>query len=118
MTKPRLHLDADTSIKILFESLINRGHDISRTPNEWISANASDEAQLLGSTAHGRVLFTFNIKDFIILAKKYPQHHGIILVAQTSMKLSELIKALDKLLCETQDSEWIGQIRWLSDWKE
>jgi hypothetical protein len=54
----------------------------------------------------------------IVLAAHYPNHHGIVLAAQTSMKLPELVSALNRLLCETQDSDWFGQVRWLSDWNK
>ena len=46
MPKPRLHLDADTSIRQLQRALIDRGHDVTRTPNDWITLDADDEAQL------------------------------------------------------------------------
>jgi hypothetical protein len=45
-------------------ALIDRGHDITRTPNEWMALDATDEQQLLGATAQGRCLFTFNVRDF------------------------------------------------------
>ena len=32
MSKPKLHLDADTSIKALHQALISRGYDVTRTP--------------------------------------------------------------------------------------
>lgn len=59
MSKPRLHLDEDTSIKALVRALHERDHNVTRTPNEWM--------------------------------------------------------ALDS---ETEAEEWIGQVRWLNDWKE
>ena len=76
--------------------------------------DASDETQLLGATAQGRCIFTFNIRDFLVLAKRYPQHSGIILAAQSSWKLSDLIAAQDRLLKETQAADWTGQVRWLT----
>jgi hypothetical protein len=79
--------------------------------------DASDELQLLGATAQGRCIFTFNIRDFLVLADRYPQHGGIILAAQSSWTLSSLIAALDRLLSETQADEWIGQVRWLNQWR-
>ena len=82
--EPKLHLDADTSSKALHRALITRGYDITRTPNAWISVDADDEAQLLGATAHGRVIFTYNIRDFTELAQKYAEHAGIVLAAQRS----------------------------------
>lgn len=117
MSKPRLHLDADTSIKALQEALLARSHDVTRTPNEWVARDASDETQLLSATAHRRCIFTFNIRDFVVLARRYPKHGGIILTAQTSWTLSSLIVALDRLLSETQAVDWTGQVRWLNEWR-
>lgn len=117
MPEPALHLDADTSSKALHKALLDRGHDVTRTPNEWMRRDASDERQLLGATAHGRCIFTFNIRDFIELAKQHPRHGGIILAAQSSWNLSALIEALDRLLRETDAEDWVGQVRWLNDWR-
>ena len=116
--KLHLHLDADTSSKALFKALLERGHDVTRTPTEWMPFDASDEQQLLSATAQGRAIFTYNIRDFIILGERYPQHAGIILAFQKSMNLNETINALDRVLCETQADEWVGQTRWLNDWRK
>ena len=115
VTKARLHLDADTSKKTLQKELLRRGHDVTRTPNEWMALDAGDVAQLLGSTAQGRVIFTFNVRDYIELARRYPRHAGILLSAQKPMP--ELLTALDRMLNETQAEAWVGQVRWLNDWK-
>ena len=117
MSKPRLHLDADTSSKALHAALTARGHDVTRTPNEWVSQDADDETQLLAATAHGRIIFTFNVRDFIILARRHPHHSGIVLAAQSKWTLSEIIMALDRMLSETRAEEWVGQVRWLNLWK-
>ena len=117
MPKVRLHLDADASIKALHQALIERGHDVTRTPTDWMPLDASDEARLLGATAQGRCLFTFNIRDFIVLAQRYPQHRGLVLAAQKRWTLPELIESLDRMLSVTQASDWEGQVRWLNDWK-
>lgn len=117
MPEPRLHLDADTSIKALHQALVARGHDVTRTPTEWMPLDASDETQLLGATAQGRCIFTFNVRDFLVLAQHYPQHGGIILAAQRSWTLSGLIAALDRLLSETEAAGWVGQVRWLNQWR-
>lgn len=117
MSKPRLHLDADASIKALQAALIARDHNVTRTPNEWMAVDASDETQLLQTTAQGRCIFTFNVRDFVVLARRYPRHGGIILAAQTSWTLSDLIAALDRLLSETEAEDWIGQVRWLNEWR-
>jgi hypothetical protein len=80
--------------------------------------DASDEQQLLGATAHGRPIFTFNVRDFLVLAKQYPRHGGIILAAQSSWTLSELIGALERLLSESEADRLAGQVRWLNEWRE
>ena len=69
MSKLRLHLDADTSIKA----------------------------------------FPFT--------QQMPNHHGILLAAQNSWTLSELIVTLNCLLTEVEAEEMIGQVRWLNEWK-
>lgn len=79
--------------------------------------DASDEMQLLGATAQGRVIFTFNIRDFMVLAVRHPRHSGILLAAQTSWTLSELVEVLDRALSETKTEDWSGQVRWLNDWR-
>ena len=116
MSKTKLHLDADTSSKALWNALLARGHDVTRTPTDWIRRDAVDEDQLLGATAQGRCIFTFNIRDFLALSTCYTKHAGIILAAQSSWQLSATIMALDKLLIETEAEDWVGQVRWLNDW--
>ena len=111
MPNLKLHLDADTSSKALYKTLLDRGHDVTRTPNQWMPRDADDERQLLGATAQGRCIFTFNVRDFLVLAKQHPLHGGSIL--QISWSLSELIASLDKLLSETDAEDWPGRVQWL-----
>lgn len=118
MPEPRLHLDADASIQALCQALLARGHDVTRTPTAWMPLDADDEAQLLGATAQGRCIFTFNVRDFLVLARRYPHHGGVILAAQKSWTLSALIAALDRLLSETEAGDWVGQVRWLNRWRQ
>ncbi len=115
---PKLHLDAGASSKALQLVLLNRGYDVTRTPNEWMRADASDEQQLLGATSQGRVIFTYNIGNLQNLARRYTHHAGILLAAQRSFSMRELIELLDKSLSTTSASEWIGQVRWLRDWRD
>jgi len=116
MPKPRLHLDADVSMKALYKALLEGGHDVTRTPNVWMPLDASDEYQLLGATAHNRCILTFNVRDFSRLSQQYPEHGGIILAAQRSMSLTQMIHALDRLLTESETGDWPAQVRWPKDW--
>ena len=113
MPNLKLHLDADTSSKALYKTLLDRGHDVTRTPNQWTPRDADDERQLLGATAQGRCIFTFNVRDFLVLAKQHPHHGGVILAAQISWSLADLIASLDKLLSETDAENWPGRVQWL-----
>jgi len=117
MSKPRLHLDADASRKDLHAALVSKGHNITRTPASGLPVDASDEFQLLWASAHDRVLFTFNIGDFLQLARRIPEHRGILLASQQSHSLRELIALLDRVLTETIAEDWAGKVRWLSDWR-
>ena len=117
MPPPRLHLDADASLKALHAALVARGHDVTRTLNVWMPREAPDAAQLLGATVQGRVLFTCNVRDFLALAQQHPQHGGVLLAAQQRWTLSPLIAALDRVLAETTAADWPGQVRWLNQWR-
>jgi Domain of unknown function (DUF5615) len=117
MSNLRLHLDADTSIKALHHALTSQGHDVTRTSTDWMPLDASDDVQLQEATAQERCIFTFNIRDFIPLAQQNPNHYGILLAAQSSWTLSELIVALNRLLAKMDAKDMIGQVRWLNEWK-
>lgn len=116
MAKPKLHLDADASKVSLYRALLAHGHDISRTPNEWMALDADDETQLLGATAQGRSIFTFNIRDFLPLAQRHPRHAGILLSPQ--QRMPRLLRALDRFFREAKAEQLVGQVRWLSDWEK
>jgi hypothetical protein len=118
MADLKLHLDMDASRKDLFKALIDKGFDVTRTPNNEISEDASDEFQLLWATSNQRIIFTFNIKDFVYLSKKYPLHAGILLANQSTSTVSQLIQALIKVLGEPTSETWTGQVRWIRDWYE
>ena len=116
MPNLKLHLDMDTSRKDLYKALLDKGYDVTRTPNQEIVEDASDEFQLLWATSHKRVIFTFNIKDYINLSKKHPFHAGILLANQSTTTICQLIQVLSRIFEDTTDETWIGQIRWIQDW--
>jgi hypothetical protein len=79
--------------------------------------DASDETQLLGATEQGRIIFTSDVGDFMRLAARYPHHAGIDFAEQRGWTLSALIHALDHMLSTTDEAEWVGQVRWLNQWR-
>lgn len=116
-TKPSLHLDADISDRDLLRALLERGHDVTRTPNEWMAEDASDEAQLQEATNRGRIILTHNISDFFQLAQTHPFHAGIVVATHVDWNTSQLIRAVDRMLTETTAEDWVGQVRWLNQWR-
>lgn len=117
MPRVRLHLDEDASWKALHQALVDRGHDVTKTPADWIHLKATDEEQLLAATAQGRCIFTYNVADFTRLAGIHPGHRGILFAHQSKWDLSELIKALDRFLSETEAEEVEGRLLWLNSWR-
>jgi hypothetical protein len=101
----------------LYAALLDRGHDVSCTPATWIRHDASDLEQVLAATAQGRCIYTMNTKDFLGIGEQYKEHHGIILASQRHWTLTTQINALDRLLRETDADDWLGQIRWLNQWR-
>lgn len=118
MANLKLHLDMDASRKDLYKALLEKGYDVTRTPNKDLSEDASDEMQLMWATSHQRVIFTFNIKDYIFLSKKHPFHGGILLANQSKTTIQQLIRVLSKIVAETSNENWVGQVRWIKDWYE
>ena len=116
MSKPKIHLDMDTSRKDLYKALLDEGFDVTRTPNPEISENASDEIQFLWATTHQRIVFTFNTRDYIFLAHKYPYHCGILLASQRSTRVQQMIIVIRRVLAETQSEDWIGRVSWITEW--
>jgi len=116
MTKPKLHLDEDASADALYNSLKSQGHDVTRTPNEWINKKAKDEDQLQKAGEQGRSIFSYNAVDFIRIAKKIPKHKGIIVSKRKSF--SVILKALKRFFAESSAEEMENQVRWLSDWEK
>jgi hypothetical protein len=57
------------------------------------------------------------VADFVRLAGRYPNHCGIILAAQNSYLLSQLIELWDRMMTGASDDEFVGRLKWLSDWK-
>ncbi|MFZ5819267.1 MAG: DUF5615 family PIN-like protein [Chloroflexota bacterium] len=116
MSKPKLHLDEDASWDALYQSLKSNGHDVTRTPNEWITKRASDEEQLQKASEQGRSIFSYNAKHFLQIAQHSPRHKGIIVSKRKPF--SVVLKALIRFFRESSAEEMENQVRWLGDWAE
>jgi hypothetical protein len=70
----------------------------------------------LSATQQRRVIFTFNVKDFVALARRILHHAGIIISPRKPMPRA--LKALDRFFNESSAEEMEDQVRWLSDWEK
>ncbi len=98
--KIRLFLDEDVHLG-LSTALRKRGYDVIHA-QELDRKGRSDRAQLFLSAEQERCLFTFNVRDFVILhneqIKAQKEHWGIIVSKQLSFKesMSRLLRFLQR----------------------
>jgi len=118
--KIRLYLDEDSMRHALVGSLRAHGVDVL-TAFEAGMIEKPDEDHLAYATAQGRVLCTFNIRDFFRLHAEYLQeerhHTGIILVAQQRYPLGEQVRRILRLIAIKTAESMHGQAEFLSAWK-
>ncbi len=99
--------------------LRERGIDC-RTTQEAGNLGRSDEAQLHYATTQGRVLVTFDRRDFLILANQWAtihrQHAGLILSKQSPVQ--ELVRYLLRCHTRHQHEDLTDHVLWLQNYKE
>ena len=90
----------------LAEALRQRGHDVVAA-GERDALGASDAAQLARAIDEERAIVTYNIAEFVALARAAASagrdHWGIILISSRtfpSSSLRDLIRSLDALLTD------------------
>ncbi len=103
--KIQLFLDEDAHSG-LAHALRKRGYDVIHA-QELDRKGRSDSDQLLFAIQQKRCLFTFNVKDFVILhkqhAKSKQEHWGIIVSKQLPFResMSRLLPLLQRTAKET-----------------
>ena len=85
--KVKLFLDEDIHFALAI-ALRKRGYDVIHA-QELQGKGKSDDEQLSHATKEKRCLFSFNVKDFVLLHNKYAQnrweHYGVILSKAVSI---------------------------------
>lgn len=75
----------------------------------------TDEAQLTFATSQGRAIFTFNHKDFLLLARQWHDtgrsHAGIILSKE--LATSDLIRRLHRIVTQYSTMNFTNSVVWL-----
>jgi predicted nuclease of predicted toxin-antitoxin system len=114
----KLYLDEDTISRALIRALRARGVDIVTTQEAELMGVPDDE-QLAYATAQGRVIFTFNTRDYAVLHTEYllkqQTHAGIIVSDQVQVGL--LVRRLLKLLDAKSAEEMQNWLEFLSSWR-
>ena len=114
----KLYLDEDVD-PLLSEVLRDRGMDCLSTKDAG-NLGRTDPEQLSFATVQGRVILTFNVKDFVQISRDYAasgQHHsGIIL--SSHLPFRELIRRTLALLRHHAQGDLTDQLLWLQDYKE
>jgi len=115
----RIYVDEDAMDRDLVEGLRARGVDVL-TALEAGMIERSDEEHLDFATREGRILYSFNIKDFYRLHQEYlargKSHSGIILARQQRYSLGEQMRRLLKLIATRSEEEMRNRVEFLSTW--
>ena len=115
--KCRFYLDEDIDIA-LERALTNRGVDVISTLQAGNNGN-TDEEQLIFANNENRIIITHNVRDFVILDKKFLNddriHHGIIVTDQLS--IGTLLKRIMKIWFTLDADDMKNRFEFLSNWK-
>ena len=112
----KLYLDEDVD-PLLSEVLRDRGADCLSTKDAG-NLGRTDPEQLSFATEQGRVILTFNVKDFVQIAREYTtsnQHHSGIIVSN-HLPFRELLRRTLVLLKYHTQEDLADQLLWLQDY--
>lgn len=113
----RFYLDEDIDVA-LEQALINRGVEAVSTLKAGKIGN-TDEEQLSFAKSEKRITVTHNVRDFVILHKKFLDndrtHSGIIVSDQ--LPIGTLLKRVMKLWFTLGAKDMENRIEFLSNWK-
>lgn len=119
MSQIRLYLDEDIQEQALILALRNSGVDVITT-SEANRLSFLDEEQLIWATEQGRVVYSFNRRDFsrlhsIFMAEER-SHTGIILAQQQRYSVGAQLRGLLNLIAAKSAEEMIDQVEYISNY--
>jgi hypothetical protein len=113
----RLYLDEDAQRNAFVQALRQSGVDVV-TVSEAARVGYSDTEQLEWAAAQGRVIYTFNVRDFDQLHREYlatGQHHaGIIAVPSQGYSIGQQLRGVQNLMTAMTGAAMIDQLIFLS----
>lgn len=115
----KLYLDEDAQAESLIKSIRRHNIDVLTT-NEANMEGSSDEEQLDFANTQNRTIYTFNVKDFLVLHYAYlnnkKEHSGIILGEQGRFGTGEQLRRLLRIIAEKTAEEMKNELEFLSNW--
>jgi len=115
-----LYLDEDSVNRALIRALEARGLDVTNAVDAG-RIGTTDLEQLEHSTADGRVLFTYNIRDFLRLHSRLldegKDHGGLIVAPQQRYSVGEQMRRVLRICRERSSEEMVNRVEFLSAWR-
>lgn len=119
MSLIRLYMDEDTVRKALVQAMRNAGVDVLTTSDAKNSGRI-DEEQLIWATAQGRVIYTFNGRDFCRLHSSFMalsrNHGGIIVAPRQDYSVGVQLRGILRLMAAKSAEEMINQLEFLGSY--
>lgn len=119
MTTIRLYMDEDSMDQALVRALRARGVDVTTALDEAM-IERDDTEHLDYATDQGRVLYTFNVRDFNRLhgecLTQGKSHAGIILAPQQRYSIGEQMRRLLALMAAKSADDMKNNVEFLSAW--
>jgi hypothetical protein len=112
-------MDEDSMDSDLARALRLRGMDV-QTALEAGQIGWPDGEQLSHAASNGRVLYSFNVADFMYLHKNWlalgSHHAGIVLTQQQRHNVGEQMRRLLKLVGTKSAEQMVDSVEFLSAW--
>jgi Domain of unknown function (DUF5615) len=114
-----LYFDEDSVNRALIRALRARGMDVTNAVDAG-QTGVPDMVQLEHATAEDRVLFTYNVGDFLALHTRLRQegrsHAGLILALQQRHSVGEQMRRVLRMNRERSSDEMRNRVEFLSSW--
>ena len=116
----KLYIDEDAMRNALVHALRADGIDVTSVGEQGREGH-SDEQQLEFATAEGRVLYSFNAKDYAVLHARFLEegrsHAGIIVADQhRRYSVGEQLRRVQALIKAKSAEQMQNQLVYLSAW--
>lgn len=115
----RVYLDEDAMSRSLVRELQARGVDVITASSAGMLGQ-DDAKQLEFAAAQGRVVYTYNIRDYYQLHTQYiaqgKTHAGMILATQSRYTVGEQIRRSLKLIAALSAEDMNNRAEFLSAW--